>query len=169
MDSKPSECSNLYELRRLLMLGGAGASSVILIFLFGQYISHDTNFNEPSTIDEMMGYFEFFLFAVSSFFFAALLVWSQRKLFKKIGVPWVLIAAIGSVTSSVTFSIYVTLNHILNYGSHDPFMPLPPLLNVLLFVLFCSCFFFLISAPATALASSVYSKVDGDTGHLDLT
>lgn len=118
-----------YDLRRVTLFGAAASSSLIffvmfLFFLDAQISSH--HYYSTDTISEMMSYAEFFLFAYSSYFAAAVLVWRYADYLAKFSVSWLLISLFGSIAFSVASLLRLWISSSITFEERNPFQPPPP-------------------------------------------
>ena len=92
-----------YTIRRVVAFGAAGTSSVILPFVLLLFASSQISLHpgrDTDTVNEMMGYVEFFLFASASYFGSAMLAWKFREHLQKYLTSWLTISLLGSITFS---------------------------------------------------------------------
>lgn len=142
--------SESYELGKIVAIGAAAASGlvfslVILLFLASQISYHPSS--NTDTITEMMGYTEFFVFAVISYFGAAVLSWIFRATLANHIVAWLPISFFGSVVFCFAFLFRVWIS--------DPASG--SFLGFAKFSSVASLAIFLITGTFAAIGSVIYS------------
>lgn len=157
-----------YELRKIILFGAVGSSSLIFSILFllflGSQISTHHSIVATDTISEMMSYAEFFFFAFFSYFLAAILIWRLSDGFSKFVVSWLPISLIGSIVFSVLFPLRVWLSSILTFRESSPFQNPPPnMWQVALLMLICVSICFVVTAVGCAIISAITTSEKHDS------
>jgi hypothetical protein len=148
-----------YDLQKVILFGATGSCSLIfsvffLLFLGSQISSHPGL--STDTINEMVGYAEFFLFAFASYFSASIFVWRFSGYFSRSAVSWMPIALLGSIAFSISFLLRVWVSSILTYQENNPFQDPPPTFWIVaIAMLFCGIVCFIVSAIGCGLVSAI--------------
>jgi hypothetical protein len=158
MNSKSTDWSSLYQLRRVTYIAAAATVAVNLAFLLEQSAVGISPLQEPQPIDQMMYYLEFFGFATASYFMSAAITWKSRCRLQTFVVPWVPICVIGSVLCSTIFAIYIYIENQWFPKSSASFLKPVSFIFTSWAIVVWSVLFIFISSPISALTSAIYTS-----------